>query len=209
MKFGTKEIARMIFKTLRSHSQQVLFLLIAFVLSSVSYADVTLPALLADHMVIQRGLPVHVWGMATPQEAVSVTFRGETKSTTADDNGRWSVFLSPGDAGGPFSLIVKSTNTITLNDILVGDVWVASGQSNMEFPMTGLVNAQTEIAAAQYPRIRLFRVDHKPADYPLENVNSKGWAACTPGSFADSSAVAYYFARNLQQKLGVPIGLIE
>jgi sialate O-acetylesterase len=172
-------------------------------------ADVTLPSLLADHMVIQRGLPVHVWGMAAPQEAVSVTFRGETKSATADDLGRWNIFLSPGEAGGPFQLIIKATNTITLGDILVGDVWVASGQSNMEFPMTELRNAQTEIAAAQYPKIRLFLVKHKPADYPLENVESKGWTACSPETVAKASAVAYFFARNLQQKLGVPIGLVE
>jgi len=178
-------------------------------LSIPACADVTLPALLADHLVIQRGLPVHVWGMAAPHEAVSVTFRGETKAGTADDDGRWSVFLSPGEAGGPFQLSIKATNTITLNDVLVGDVWVASGQSNMEFPLTGLANAPAEIAAAQYPRIRLFRVEHKPADYPQENVESEGWAACTPETVADSSAVAYFFARNLQQKLGVPIGLIE
>ena len=160
-------------------------------------------------MVVQRGLPVHVWGMATPHEAVAVTFRGETKSATADGDGRWSVYLSPGEAGGPFRLSINATNTITLNDVLVGDVWVASGQSNMEFPMTELVNAQTEIAAAQYPKIRIFMVKHKPADYPLENVEPKGWAACTPETVADSSAVAYFFARNLQQKLGVPIGLVE
>jgi len=201
----------MIHKTLRLPSLQILFLPIAlaFALSVHSYADVTLPTLVADHMVIQRGVPVHVWGMAAAHEAVSVTFRSETASGTADDLGRWSVYLSPGEAGGPFELIVKATNTITLSDILVGDVWVASGQSNMEFPMTGLVNAQAEIAAAQYPKIRLFRVEHKPADYPQEDVGSKGWAACTPDTVADSSAVAYFFARNLQQKLGVPIGLIE
>ena len=201
----------MIHKSVRLPSLQIAFLLIAltFAFSIRSRADVTLPALLADHMVVQRGLPVHVWGMAAPHEAVSVTFRGETKSATADDDGRWSVYLSPGEAGGPFPMTIKATNTITLNDILVGDVWVASGQSNMEFPMTALANAQTEIAAAQYPKIRLFMVKHKPADYPLEDVESKGWAACTPETVADSSAVAYFFARNLQQKLGVPIGLVE
>ena len=172
-------------------------------------ADVTLPALLADHMVMQRGFPVHVWGMAAPQEVVTVTFRGETKSGTADGDGRWSVYLSPGEAGGPFPLIVKATNTITLNDILVGDVWVASGQSNMEFPMTSLANPDAEIAAAQFPKIRIFSVKHHPADYPLEDVESKGWSACTPETVRDSSAVAYFFARHLQQKLGVPIGLVE
>src|ERR1700722_19588177 len=207
----SKESAGMMQKLFRLHSLPIRFLLIAvvFSLSTLSHADVTLPALLADHMVIQRGLPVHVWGMAAPHEAVSATFRGETKSTTAADDGRWSVFLSPGEAGGPFPLLVKATNTITLSDILVSDVWVASGQSNMEFPVTGLVNAQTEIAAAQYPRIRIFRVDHKPADYPLENVSSKGWAAGTPETVGDLSAGVFFFARNIQQKLGVPIGLIE
>jgi sialate O-acetylesterase len=201
----------MIQKIVRLPSRHVSFTLIAFLcaLSLSSFADVTLPVLLADHMVVQRGLPVHVWGMAAPHEAVSVAFRGETKAGTADDDGRWSIYLSPGEAGGPFQLTIKATNTVVLNDILVGDVWVASGQSNMEFPMTGLLNAQTEIAAAQYPKIRLFLVKHKPAAYPLENVESKGWAACTPETAADSSAVAYFFARNLQQKLGVPIGLIE
>jgi sialate O-acetylesterase len=190
-------------------SPVLLLLLTLLSLSTVSHADATLPALLADHMVMQRGLPVHVWGMATTHEIVSVAFRGETKSATTDDDGRWSVFLSPGEAGGPFQLTIKATNTIVLNDILVGDVWVASGQSNMEFPMTGLVNSEAEIAAAQFPKIRMFMVKHKPADYPLENVESKGWAACTPETVADSSAVAYFFARNIQQKLGVPIGLIE
>lgn len=195
-------------KTLRP--LQVAFLLVAAAaLSAISRADATLPALLADHMVVQRGLPVHVWGMATPHESVLIAFRNETKSTAADDDGRWSVYLSPGEAGGPFQLSVKATNTITLNDILVGDVWVASGQSNMEFSMKSLANAPTEIAAAQYARIRIFRVDHEPADYPLDDVKSNGWAACTPESVADSSAVAYFFARNIQQKLGVPIGLIE
>jgi sialate O-acetylesterase len=178
-------------------------------LSATVRAEVTVPALLADHMVVQRGLPVHVWGMAAPHEAVSVTFRGETKSSTADDDGRWTVYLSPGEAGGPFQMSIKATNAITLNDILVGDVWVASGQSNMEFSMNSLADAQTEIARAQYPKIRLFMVKHKPADYPLENVDSKGWAACSPETVADFSAVAYFFARHLQQKLGVPIGLVE
>ncbi|MGP0019254.1 MAG: sialate O-acetylesterase [Candidatus Sulfotelmatobacter sp.] len=198
---------------IRKHQRSVLQIALALTtLASLAIpvrADVSVPALLADHMVVQRGFPVHVWGMAAPHEAVSVTFRGETKSATTDDNGRWSVYLSPGEAGGPFPMTIKATNTLVLNDILVGDVWVASGQSNMEFPMTALVNAQTEIAAAQYPKIRIFMVKHRPADYPLENVESKGWGACTPETVADSSAVAYFFARHLQQKLGVPIGLVE
>ena len=104
-------------------------------------ADVTLPALLGDHMLIQRGLPVHVWGKAAEGESVSVSFRGGTRSTMADSIGLWSVYLPPGDAGGPFELTVKGNNQITLKDVLVGDVWVASGQSNMEFPVKEAVNA--------------------------------------------------------------------
>lgn len=163
-------------------------------------ADVMLPSLLADHMVVQRGLPVHVWGKAAEHESISVTFRGETQSTTADDLGRWSLYLSPGEAGGPFQMVIKASNTIRVNDILVGDVWVASGQSNMEFPMKELANPDTEIAAAQYPKIRIFRVEHRPSDYPRSDVEAKTWALCTPENVAESAAVAYYFARDIHQK---------
>ncbi|HUA14641.1 MAG TPA: sialate O-acetylesterase [Verrucomicrobiae bacterium] len=178
-------------------------------LSAGARADVKLPSLLADHMVVQRGLPVHVWGTAAPNESVSVAFRGQTKTATADSLGNWSLYLSPGEAGGPFQMVVAGKNTIQLDDILVGDVWVASGQSNMEFPMTGLLNAPSEIAAAQYPKIRIFRVEHRPSDYPGSDVDAKTWASCTPESAGDSSAVAYYFARDLYQRLNVPIGLVE
>jgi sialate O-acetylesterase len=183
--------------------------LCSLLLAIAAAADVTLPSALADHMVIQRGVPVHVWGIASAQENVTVTFRGETKSTNADELGRWSLYLAPGEAGGPFAMTVKSTNTITLNDVLVGDVWVASGQSNMEFPMKELLNAYAEIAGAQYPKIRIFRVEHRPSSYPRSDVAAQTWAACTPEGVADSSAVAYYFARDLYQKNNVPIGLLE
>jgi sialate O-acetylesterase len=172
-------------------------------------AEVTLPSLLADHMVVQRGLPVHLWGKASEHENISVTFRGETQTTTADDLGRWSLYLSPGEAGGPFQMVIKAANTIQLNDVLVGDVWVASGQSNMEFPMKELANPDAEIAAAQYPKIRIFRVKHRPSDYPRSDVEAKTWALCTPEDVAESSAVGYYFARDIHQKINVPIGLIE
>ena len=172
-------------------------------------AEASLPSLLADHMVIQRGLPVHVWGRAAVHESVSVTFRGETQSTSADDLGRWSVYLAPGEAGGPFPMVIKAANTLQLNDVLVGDVWVASGQSNMEFSMKGLSNPDAEIAAANYPKIRIFRVEHRPSEYPRSDVEAKTWSLCTPENVEESSAVAYYFAREIHQKQNVPIGLIE
>jgi len=172
-------------------------------------AEVSLPNLIAEHMVVQRDMPVHVWGTAAPGEAVSVTFRGETRSAHPDEFGRWSVYLPAGTAGGPFELTVKGTNTITLRDVLVGDVWVASGQSNMEMAVRSAKDARAEIAAANYPRIRLFRALNRVADYPLEDVAAKTWVVTTPETVEEFSAAAYFFARELQKKYGVPIGLIE
>jgi len=181
-----------------------------FLLTAISVrAEVTLPSVLADHMVVQRGLPVHVWGRASEHESIAVTFRGETRTTNADDLGRWSVYLTPGEAGGPFPMSIKGTNTIQFNDVLVGDVWVASGQSNMEFPMKELATPDAEIAAAQYPKIRIFRVEHRPSDYPRYDVEAKTWVPCTTENAGASSAVAYYFAREIHQKVNVPIGLLE
>lgn len=185
------------------------FTFLVLVVGGSARAEVTLPSLLADHMVVQRGLPVHLWGKAAEHESVSVTFRGETQSTAADDLGRWSLYLSPGEAGGPFPMVIKASNTIQFNDVLVGDVWVASGQSNMEFPMKQLANPDTEIAAAQYPKIRILRVEHRPSDYPRSDVDAKTWVPCTPENVAETSAVAYYFARDISQKENVPVGLIE
>lgn len=172
-------------------------------------ADVRLPAVLADHMVVQRDLPVHIWGMADPQEQVSVTFRGETRGAVADDLGQWSVYLSPAQAGGPYEVAVKGTNAITVRDVLVGEVWVASGQSNMEWPLVRATNAQTEIDKAKFPRIRLFRLKNKSSEYPLDDVAADPWTECNPETVRGFSAVAYFFGRDLHERLGVPVGLIE
>jgi sialate O-acetylesterase len=181
----------------------------AFVFACCVRADVTLPALLADHMVIQRDLPVHIWGRASSGESVTVAFRTALRTTTADSIGLWSVYLPPVEAGGPFDLTIKGNNSITLRDVLAGDVWVASGQSNMEFAVREGVNAKGELANASHPRIRLFHVNNKVASYPLADVDAKPWTICTPESIAEFSAVAYFFGRHLEEKLGVPIGLIE
>jgi len=194
----------------------LLSLLPAFSASS----QVTLPRILASHMVVQRELPVHVWGMATPGEQVSVSFRGETKSTSATRLGRWSVYLQPGGAGGPFAMTVKGTpaggsaeiaapQTITLDDILVGDVWVASGQSNMEFPLNKAASAPADLPRADIPRIRLLVVDKRAADYPQDDVETKGWMASTAETAKDFSAVAWYFAREVEQREHVPVGVID
>jgi sialate O-acetylesterase len=173
------------------------------------FADVRLPAMFSDHMVVQRQRPVHVWGMADRAEAVSVSFRGETKSAVADYLGRWEVYLSPGAAGGPFELTLKGNNTIALHDVMVGDVWLASGQSNMEFPMRKVANAEAEIARANYPQIRLLLVEKNHSDYPVSDVVAAPWTECTPDSVQDFSAVAYFFGREINQRENVPIGLID
>lgn len=194
-----------------------LLCLLALLPPAVSSAQITLPRILADHMVMQRDLPVHVWGMAPPGEAVSVVFRGETQSAAADRLGRWSVYLKPGAAGGPFDLTVKGTaatgNTsepsITLKDVLVGDVWVASGQSNMEFEMRKAATAAADLPHADNPRIRLLIVKKRASDFPQDDTDTDGWAVSSPESAKEFSAVAWYFAREIEQREHIPVGVID
>jgi sialate O-acetylesterase len=177
--------------------------------TAAAQAAVTLPALLTDHMIVQRGIPVHIWGKAAPGEDVTVTFHGDTKSTKANALGQWGVHLAPVEAGGPFDITIKGTNEIKLQDVLVGDVWVASGQSNMEFRLAQAANAQTEIANAKYPKIRRFKVEHKVSEFPMDDVTGKPWVELTPETAPQVSAVAYFFARNLFETKGIPQGIID
>jgi len=173
-------------------------------------AEVTLPKILASHMVIQRDLPVHVWGWANAGEAVKVSFRGKEGSAITDELGSWSVFLPPGSAGGPFELTVGGANTVTLTDVLVGDVWVASGQSNMEFEMRRAATAATDLPNAANSQLRLMIVKKKAAEYEQEDLDATAeWAASTPETAREFSAVAWYFAREIQQHEHVPIGVID
>ena len=185
-------------------------------------AEVTLPKILSSHMVVQRDLPVHVWGLAAPGEGVSVSFRGETRSTKAGQLGRWSVYLSPGEAGGPFELNVAGTpaaagddaaapagQTIRLEDVLVGDVWVASGQSNMEVEMWKAATASQDLPHAANPQVRLLMVKKRAIEYPQDDLDTEGWAASTPETAKDFSAVAWYFARDIESREHVPVGVID
>ena len=199
-------------KKLRGNLGGVLAVAAAVLLAGAQAgAQVTLPRIFSSHMVIQRNLPVHVWGMAAAGEAVSVSFRGETGSTTANELGRWSLYLKPGSAGGPFQMTVtgKDGQAITLDDVLVGDVWVASGQSNMEFMMHQAATADQDLPHAGIPQIRLLVVKKAASLYPLDDVETDGWAASTPDTAKDFSAVAWYFAREIEQREHVPVGVID
>jgi len=171
-------------------------------------AEVRLPVLLSDGAVLQRDMPMHFWGTADPGESVTVTFRDHSGTATADSFGRWHVYLPAAPAGGPYDIAVEGSNRIVLHDVLIGDVWVASGQSNMEFPMRRLQDAEQEIAAAKLPKVRLLQVERTHSEYPLSEASAKPWAHCSPESVRDFSAVAYYFAREISQKRNVPVGVI-
>jgi sialate O-acetylesterase len=178
--------------------------------SSTASANVRLPKIFSNHMLLQRGLEAPVWGWADAGEEVSVSFAGQEKSATADENGKWIVRLASLEASSKGrALVVKGKNTITLNDVLVGDVWICSGQSNMEWATQSVINAQEEIAAAKYPEIRLFDVPgHTTAATAQSDVPGGSWQHCTPQSVAGFSAVGYFFGRHFHRETGVPVGLL-
>jgi len=171
-------------------------------------ADVKLPALISDNMVLQRGVRTRVWGTADPGEQVTVRLAGQQETTRANAQGRWQVMLGPLEAGGPFEMTVSAHKSTTVRNVLVGSVWVCSGQSNMAWPVSLSANPQQEIEEARYPGIRLFTVSMKAAADPQRNVVGK-WVECSPETVGGFSAVAYFFGRELHKATGIPIGLIH
>ncbi len=178
----------------------------AFALVWSARADVRLPAMFSDDMVLQQDMRVPVWGWADEGEEVSVTFRGKTVKATAN-HGKWKATLSRCSAGGPDNLVVKGKNRIELKNVLVGEVWVCSGQSNMEWPLKLSFLSTNDIASCANHNLRLFLVTKAKADLPAENVRAQ-WKECEPETVPGFSAVAYYFGRDLQKARNVPVGLI-
>lgn len=187
-----------------------IFALAACALTSAASADVRLPKIFNNHMLLQRGLEAPVWGWADAGEDVSVQFAGQAKVATADANGEWMVRLESLEASSKGrSLVVKGKNTITLTDVLVGDVWICSGQSNMEWATRSVIDAQEEIKGADFPNIRLFDVPgHTTAATAQSDVPGGTWQRCSPGSVANFSAVGYFFGRHFHRETGVPVGLL-
>ncbi len=163
--------------------------------------------LFTDNAVLQQGISVPIWGTADIGERVTVKFAGQTVSTTAK-NGKWMVWLKPMAAGGPYTMTVSASNTVDLKNIMVGEVWIASGQSNMQWPLAQTLDAERAIASANDPLLRLYTVPRVPAAEPKTDVAGK-WEECTPDAARNFSAVAYYFARSLRQALDVPVGIIH
>lgn len=179
------------------------------------HADVELPQLFTDNMVLQRGRPIQVWGEAASCEKVTVSVAGKSATTEADSNGEWTVQIGPFEAGGPHVFTVQGQNKITLENVLFGEVWICSGQSNMEMGVGGVYDAEQEIAAANYPNIRLFTVLKDTALSPKDRLStSPQWLECNPttistGGWGGFSATAYFFGRHLHETLDVPVGLIH
>ncbi len=178
-------------------------------LAAVASAEVKLASVFGDHMVLQRGVALPVWGWADPNEAVTVTLGDQTKTATAAADGKWSVCFDALQPGEPLQLQVKGkTVTVTRNNVLVGEVWLCSGQSNMEMSVWGVANKEAKIATAKHPQIRMYFIDHIPAKEPQSQRNGH-WLVCSPQTVGGFSAAAYFFGRELQKQLNVPVGLIN
>ena len=185
-------------------------LALVLLLSASALADVRLPAVFGDHMVLQRETTVAVWGFAEPGERVAVrgSWSAAASAAVTGEDGRWSTTIATPRAGGPFTLTVSGDDELTLSDVLVGEVWICSGQSNMQWNVASCADAEQEIADADHPGIRLFTVAKVTSLAPAEDVRG-AWATCTPEKIPTFSAVAYYFGRELMRELDVPIGLIS
>ncbi len=175
--------------------------------------NITVNPLFSDNMVLQQKQKIPIWGTAKPGGEVIVVLNEQEQKTTVTKDGKWRVDLLPVAAGGPYELLIKGKETLTIKNVLVGEVWICSGQSNMEMPVSGdwakVLNDSAEVANANYPDIRLFQVEKVMANTPQEKLESDGWKECSPNTVAKFSAVAYFYGRYLQKELDVPVGLIQ
>lgn len=187
----------------------IVFFLITFFTGKELYANVTVTALFSDHMVIQRRQPMKVWGESAAGEEIQVHFHEIKLSSIADSNGNWQVLLPPFEHGGPFEMVIEGDNKIVFKDILIGDVWLCSGQSNMQWELHRAINPEKEVAEANYNNIRLFQVGFGINGKPQSTLASGAWKICNPENAKDFSAVAYFFGRHLHKNLTIPIGLIQ
>lgn len=179
-----------------------LITILSFATDKFTVADV-----FTDHMVLQRNAIIKIWGEAQNGSLVEVRFAGQLRKVKAIQ-GKWQVTLKTGEAGGPYKLdIINGNNKVSFQDVLIGDVWLAGGQSNMEFALRRVKDAQKEISSADYPQIRYYKVPRK--FYPEQEVSKASWRVCSPQTAPEFSAIAYYFSRNIHKELNIPIGIIQ
>ncbi len=176
---------------------------------SLVFADVKVPNVFSDHMVLQRGQKNKVWGRADAGEAVTVSIGTQVHKATADGNGAWHVMLDTLEVGGPYELKIQGKNEISLKDILVGEVWVCSGQSNMQWWVKASNDPDLEKLAANYPNIRMINFPQIGSQEAIWSHDDRTWKVCNQENVSDFSAVGYFFARQLHQTLGVPVGMIN
>lgn len=175
---------------------------------AIVQADVRLPKVFGDSMVLQQKTPAAIWGWADKGEEVTVSLGESSVSGKAGENGKWMVKLPTPAAGGPYELKVKGKNEIVLKDVLVGEVWICSGQSNMEWTVAISLLPDVEREIARHPKIRMLTVQKNPTENPVDDINGQ-WQVCSPATVPGFSAVGYYFARHLQLELDVPVGIIN
>ena len=185
------------------------FLFLFLMCDILANANVRMPLLFSDGMVLQRNKPIPVWGWADANEKVEVRFNNQTKTITTDAAGKWMLKLNAEKAGGPFELTITGKNKIVITNVLVGEVWICSGQSNMEFQVSKTMNSKAELDDSNYPMIRHFGVAQEVSGLPKEDLKAGKWAVCNKENLGDFTAVGYFFAKKLHAELKIPIGIIN
>jgi len=187
------------------------FILLQSLISCTSQPaeKITMPGIFSNNMVIQQGAPIKIWGEATPGCIVAVTLGRNNGKARADANGRWELDLPEMNAGGPFELCIAGADTIRYENVMIGEVWICSGQSNMEWPVKLAENGLKEIKQANNPAIRLLTVEKSVSLLPSDSLRTDSWAVCSPEAITGFSAVGYFFGRELNEHLNVPVGLIH
>ncbi len=188
-----------------------LFLMTLSFFPIILSAKIILPSVFADNMVLQQKSDVAIWGWSDPGETVKIVASWNNKDTVkikADNSSKWTTTITTIGAGGPYSIRILGSSNVELKNVMLGEVWICSGQSNMEMSVNwNLINGEEEAAKANHPNIRIFHVQKIGAEYPQQTCNAT-WSVCTPETMRATSAVGYFFARELQQKLNVPVGII-
>lgn len=172
-------------------------------------AQLTVASIFSDNMVLQRNTKIPVWGTAKAKETVVVSFNNQTKITTADQDGNWIVNLDNESAGGPYTLSIKGNTSIQIQNVLVGEVWICSGQSNMEWNVAQSNDAKSEMANANFPNIRHIKIPKEINSIPNSEFKSAKWEVCSPQTVGNFTGIGYFYAKQLNEKLNIPIGIIN